>query len=69
VRRISGRALQQGVARSGRAVRRWSVGVGEAVVAGGGLGVGWGDVGGSGREEGIRVGKRSASVYYGGGFV
>ncbi|THV93889.1 hypothetical protein D6D27_04113 [Aureobasidium pullulans] len=74
VRRISGKSLQQGlqqgVARSGRAVRRWSVGVGEAVVAGGGLGVGWGDVGGgSGMEEEMGVGKRSASVYYGGGFV
>lgn len=74
VRRISGaRAMQQGVIASGRAVRRWSVGVGEwgqgfseAVVAGGGLGPGWGDTGRDGERD---VGARSAATYYGGGFI
>lgn len=75
VRKLSGarKSLQHGWEASGRAVtegaRRmsgWERGIGEAVVASGGVGVGWGDVGG---EEDEGVGKRSASVYYGGGFV
>ncbi|KAG9564357.1 hypothetical protein KCU71_g7366, partial [Aureobasidium melanogenum] len=75
VRRLSvaRRSLQQGWEAGGRAVtegaRRmsgWGRGIGEAVVASGGVGVGWGDV--AGNEDGS-VGKRSASVYYGGGLV
>ncbi|KAH0013014.1 hypothetical protein KCU78_g9400, partial [Aureobasidium melanogenum] len=75
VRRLSGarRSLQQGWEASGRVVtegaRRmsgWGRGIGEAVVASGGVGVGWGDVAREGDDD---VGKRSASVYYGGGFV
>jgi hypothetical protein len=75
VRRLSvaRRSLQQGWEASGRVVtegaRRmsgWGRGIGEAVVASGGVGVGWGDVA---RDEDGDAGKRSASVYYGGGFV
>lgn len=74
-RRLSGarKSLQQGWEASGRAVtegaRRmsgWGRGIGEAVVASGGVGVGWGDVAGDADEN---VGKRSASMYYGGGFI
>ncbi|KAG9852149.1 hypothetical protein KCU98_g3482, partial [Aureobasidium melanogenum] len=75
VRRLSvtRRSLQQGWEASGRVVtegaRRmsgWGRGIGEAVVASGGVGVGWGDVAG---KEDDNVGERSAKVYYGGGFV
>lgn len=75
VRRLCGarRSLQQGWEASGRVVtegaRRvsgWGRGIGEAVVASGGVGVGWGDVAGGNDDD---VGRKSASVYYGGGFV
>ncbi|KAH0371905.1 hypothetical protein KCU65_g1629, partial [Aureobasidium melanogenum] len=75
VRRLSGarRSLQQGWEAGGRVVtegaRRmsgWGRGIGEAVVASGGVGVGWGDVAGHGDDD---VGRKSASMYYGGGFV
>ncbi|KAI4746053.1 hypothetical protein E4T50_03620 [Aureobasidium sp. EXF-12298] len=65
VRRLSGsRTLQQGWEAGARRMSGWGREIGEAVVASGGVGVGWGDR----RDEGD-VGKRSAGVYYGGGFV
>lgn len=76
IRRLSGarKSLQQGWEASGRVVtegaRRmsgWGRGIGEAVVASGGVGVGWADVGQ--RDEDGDIGERSAGVYYGGGFV
>jgi hypothetical protein len=49
----------------------WRVGergreIGEAVVASGSVGVGWGDMGTRAEEA---MGRRSAGVWYGGGFV
>ncbi|KAH0348350.1 hypothetical protein KCU81_g3211, partial [Aureobasidium melanogenum] len=75
VRRLSGarRSLQQGWKAGGRVAsegaRRmsgWGRGIGEAVVASGGVGVGWGDVAREGDDD---VGRKSATMYYGGGFV
>ncbi|KAG9520564.1 hypothetical protein KCV07_g4269, partial [Aureobasidium melanogenum] len=70
---VARRSLQQGWEASGRVMtegaRRmsgWGRGIGEAVVASGGVGVGWGDVAGNDENN---VGERSAKVYYGGGFV
>jgi hypothetical protein len=66
VRRLSGaRGLQQGWEAGAKRMSGWGKDIGEAVVASGGVGVGWGDQRG---EEG-EVGRRSAGVYYGGGFV
>ncbi|KAI4726550.1 hypothetical protein E4T49_05719 [Aureobasidium sp. EXF-10728] len=74
VRRLSGaKSLQQGWEAGGRVVtegaRRmsgWGRGIGEAVVASGGVGVGWAE--GQTDDDGS-IGARSAGVYYGGGFV
>ncbi|CAD0089708.1 unnamed protein product [Aureobasidium vineae] len=74
VRRLSGaRSLQQGWEAGGRAVtegaRRmsgWGRGIGEAVVASGGVGVDWAE---ASRDGDGSIGARSAGVHYGGGFV
>ena len=66
VRRLSAtKGLQQGWESSARRMSGWGKEIGEAVVASGGVGVGWGN----GRGDEREVGKRSAGVYYGGGFV
>jgi hypothetical protein len=66
VRRLSGaKGLQQGWEAGAKRMSGWGKEIGEAVVASGGVGVGWGDRGGDGDE----VGRRSAGIYYGGGFV
>jgi hypothetical protein len=66
VRRLSGaKGLQQGWEAGAKRMSGWGKEIGDAVVASGGVGVGWGD-----REgEGDEVGRRSASVYYGDGLV
>lgn len=66
VRRLSGaKNLQHGWEASARRMSGWGRGIGEAVVASGGVGVGWGDR----AAEDSDLGKRSAGVYYGGGFI
>jgi hypothetical protein len=69
VRRLSGvsaRVVRQG----GVKVGEWARGFGEGIIAGGGVGVGWGEVVGSAAgDENSDVGRRSGLVYYGGGFV
>lgn len=68
VRRLSGaKNLQHGWEVSARRMSGWGRGIGEAVVASGGVGVGWGDA--TRRRDDEEVGKRSAGVYYGGGFI
>ena len=68
VRRLSGaKNLQHGWEVSARRMSGWGTGIGEAVVASGGVGVGWGDA--TRRRDDEEVGKRSAGVYYGGGFI
>ncbi|KAH0291507.1 hypothetical protein M436DRAFT_79539 [Aureobasidium namibiae CBS 147.97] len=67
VRRLSGaKNLQHGWEVSARRMSGWGRGIGEAVIASGGVGVGWGE--GRHRDDG-EVGRRSAGVYYGGGFI
>lgn len=66
IRRLSGaKNLQHGWEVSARRMSGWGRGIGEAAVASGGVGVGWGDR----AENESDVGKRSADVYYGGGFI
>jgi len=67
VRRLSGaKNLQHGWEVSARRMSGWGRGIGGAVVASGGVGVGWGE---GRRGDDGEVGKRSAGVYYGGRFI
>ncbi|KAI5249858.1 hypothetical protein E4T43_00496 [Aureobasidium subglaciale] len=65
VHRLSGaRSLQHAVDGGLERLDKFRIAMGEAVVASGGVGIGW-----ENRGEDENVGARSASVYYGGGFV